>query len=106
MMEPRPRLEELLPLDEETFRARFRKSAVWRTRRSGLLRNVCIALGNIADRSSVAALAAGLDDGESLVRRHAAWALGRAGGAAAPSARARALGRGGAARRTPGRGRA
>ncbi|TMF10341.1 MAG: tRNA epoxyqueuosine(34) reductase QueG, partial [Chloroflexi bacterium] len=66
-------------------RARFRKSAVWRTRRSGLLRNVCIALGNIADRSSVPALATALDDGESLVRGHAAWALGRVGGAAARS---------------------
>ncbi len=83
MIEPRPRLEELLALDEEGFRARFRNSAVWRTRRSGLLRNVCIALGNIADRDSVPALAIALDDGEPLVRGHAAWALGRLGGAAA-----------------------
>ena len=36
MTEPGPRLEELLTLGEETFRARFRQSAVWRTRRSGL----------------------------------------------------------------------
>src|SRR5438105_4007962 len=85
IIEARPRLEELLSIDEDGFRARFRKSAVWRTRRSGLLRNVCIALGNIADRSSVPALAAALDDGESLVRGHAAWALGRVGGAAARS---------------------
>ena len=40
----RPRLEELLALDEEGFRSRFRGSAVWRTRRSGLLRNACIAV--------------------------------------------------------------
>jgi epoxyqueuosine reductase len=82
-IDARPRLEELLGLDEEGFRARFRNSAVWRTRRSGLLRNVCVALGNIADRTSVPALAAALRDVEPLVRGHAAWALGRLGGAAA-----------------------
>ena len=83
IIDARPRLEELLALDEDGFRERFRNSAVWRTRRSGLLRNVCIALGNIADRSSVPALASALDDVEPLVRGHAAWALGRLGGAAA-----------------------
>jgi len=92
-IEARPRLEELLMLDEEGFRARFRESAVWRTRRSGLLRNVCIALGNVADRASVPALAAALDDPEPLVRGHAAWALGRLGGAAARAALERALSR-------------
>src|SRR3984893_4598510 len=82
-IEARPRLEELLELDEERFRARFRGSALWRTRRSGLLRNACIALGNIAHRGAVAALAGPLEDREPLVRGHAAWALGRLGGAAA-----------------------
>ena len=83
MIEARPRLAALLALDDDGFRARFRNSAVWRTRRSGLLRNACIALGNIADRDSVPALAIALDDGEALVRGHAAWALGRLGGTAA-----------------------
>jgi epoxyqueuosine reductase len=82
-IDARPRLEELLALDEDGFRARFRNSPVWRTRRSGLLRNVCIALGNIADRSSVPPLAIALVDVEPLVRGHAAWALGRLGGTAA-----------------------
>jgi epoxyqueuosine reductase len=82
-VDARPRLEELLALDEEAFRARFRGSAVWRTRRDGLLRNACIALGNIADRGSVPALARALGDVEPLIRGHAAWALGRLGGAAA-----------------------
>src|SRR3989442_8904376 len=80
MIDARPRLEQLLALDEDGFRARFRNSAVWRARRSGLLRNVCIALGNVADRDSVPALAIALGDAESLVRGHAAWALGRLGG--------------------------
>src|SRR6059058_2876913 len=91
MIEARPRLEQLLALDDDAFRARFRNSAVWRTRRSGLLRNVCIALGNIADRDSVRALAIALNDAEPLVRGHAAWALGRVGGAAARNALALAL---------------
>jgi epoxyqueuosine reductase len=82
-IDARPRLEELLALDDDRFRTRFRGSAVWRTRRSGLLRNVCVALGNIADRASVPALATALDDAEPLIRGHAAWALGRLGGPAA-----------------------
>src|SRR3989441_528259 len=91
MLDARPRLEALLALDEDGFRARFRNSAVWRARRSGLLRNVCIALGNVADRDSVPALAIALGDAESLVRGHAAWALGRLGGAAARAHLALAL---------------
>src|SRR3989441_9664456 len=90
-IDARPRLEELLALDEDSFRARFASSAVWRTRRSGLLRNVCIALGNVADRDSVPALAIALGDAESLVRGHAAWALGRLGGMAARAHLAQAL---------------
>ena len=82
-IDARPQLQELLELDEDAFHKRFRRSAVWRTRRSGLLRNVCIALGNIADRTSVPALATALEDVEPLVRGHAAWALGRLGGPAA-----------------------
>jgi len=92
-IEARPRLEDLLTLDEPAFRRRFRQSAVWRTRRAGLLRNVCIALGNIADRGSVTALAGALDDPEPLVRGHAAWALGRLGGTAARAALTHALSR-------------
>ena len=92
-IDARPRLEELLRLDDDGFRARFRGSAVWRTRRSGLLRNVCVALGNIADRDSVPTLTAALDDPEPLVRGHAAWALGRLGGSAARAALEGALSR-------------
>jgi epoxyqueuosine reductase len=92
-IDARPRLEELLTLDDAEFRRRFRESAVWRTRRAGLLRNVCIALGNVADRGSVPALTAALDDPEPLVRGHAAWALGRLGGAAVHAALTNALSR-------------
>ena len=92
-IEARPRLEALLTLDDAAFQRRFRESALWRTRRAGLLRNVCIALGNVADRGSVPALAGALDDPAALVRGHAAWALGRLGGRTAGAALTRALSR-------------
>lgn len=79
----RPLLEELLALDETAFRVRFRGTAIWRTRRTGLLRNACVALGNIGDRDAVPALGRALTATEPLIRGHAAWALGRIGGAAA-----------------------
>ena len=64
-------------LSEEAFRARFRRSPLLRARRSGMLRNVCVALGNWASPDAVPALTQALYDSEALARGHAAWALGR-----------------------------
>lgn len=75
-----PQLVPLLALDDEAFRERFRKSPIKRTKRIGLQRNVCVALGNIGDDSAIPALAHALMNSESLVRSHAAWALGQIGG--------------------------
>ena len=86
-----PALIPLLKLDDEGFRERFRHSPVKRTKRRGLLRNVCVALGNIGDPVAVPALGDALHDAEPLVRGHAAWALGRIGGEAARAALERAL---------------
>jgi epoxyqueuosine reductase len=72
-----PKLLDLLALDEAGFRQRFRGSPVLRAKRRGLLRNVCVALGNWADPAAVPALVEALHDEELLVRGHAAWALGR-----------------------------
>jgi epoxyqueuosine reductase len=72
-----PELIPLLALTEEEFRERFRHSPIKRTKRRGLLRNVCVALGNIADPQAVPALSDALHDDEPLIRGHAAWALGR-----------------------------
>jgi len=55
----------------------FRKSPVKRVKRRGLLRNVCVALGNVGGREDVPALERASRDSESLVREHAEWALGR-----------------------------
>ena len=76
----RPELVEILSLDDAGFRERFRQSAVLRAKREGMRRNVCIALGNIADPTTIAPLARVLrDDPSPIVRSHAAWALGRIG---------------------------
>lgn len=72
-----PELIPLLALTEEQFRERFRLSPIRRTKRRGLLRNVCVALGNIGDPQAIPALTGALHDYEPLVRGHAAWALGR-----------------------------
>lgn len=76
-----PLLLELIALDDEGFRERFRGSPIKRTRRRGLLRNVAVALGNWGDARAVPALVRALDDHEPLIRGHVAWALGRIGGA-------------------------
>jgi epoxyqueuosine reductase len=72
-----PELIPLLALTEEEFRTRFRHSPIKRAKRRGLLRNVCVALGNIGDPQAVPALIGALHDYEALIRGHAAWALGR-----------------------------
>ena len=86
-----PELIPLLALTEEEFRARFRHSPIKRTKRRGLLRNVCVALGNIGDPQAVPALIGALHDHEALIRGHAAWALGRIRSEEAMSALYRAL---------------
>lgn len=72
-----PRLLDLLALDEGGFRERFRGSPVLRAKRRGMLRNVCVALGNWGDPAAVPGLVEALHDREALVRGHAAWALGQ-----------------------------
>ena len=86
-----PALIPLLSLDEDGFRRRFEGSPIRRAKLSGLQRNVCVALGNIGDRAAVPALSAALVSDDPIVRAHAAWALGRIGGATAKTALKSAL---------------
>ncbi len=75
-----PRLLDMLALDETTFRQRYRKTPLMRPKRRGILRNVCVAIGNWGDPVAVPHLERALQhDPEPLVRGHAAWALGRIG---------------------------
>ena len=87
-----PALMPLLELDQAAFSARFRRSPIKRAKRVGLQRNVCVALGNIGDPAAIPALTGALQTHDSgLVRGHAAWALGRIGGAEASDALQSAL---------------
>jgi epoxyqueuosine reductase len=86
-----PSLRGLLEMSQRTFRERYRGTAVLRAKRAGLARNAAVALGNIGTEEDVPYLArATLGHDEALVRGHAAWALGRIGGAAARRALDRA----------------
>lgn len=79
-----PDLPDLLDLDEDHFRRRFRNSAIRRVKRDGFVRNVAVALGNTRNPAAVDPLARALrQDPSPLVRGHAAWALGAIGTAAA-----------------------
>ena len=69
----------LFELDDESFRARFRKTPLWRSKRRGILRNAAQVLGNQKASLAIPALAVGLQDPEPLVRGACAWALGQMG---------------------------
>lgn len=72
-----PDLETLGNLTPDEFRTAFRSTPVWRTRYSGLLRNVAVAMGNSCDpryRPTLEKLAV---QDDPIVRSHAEWALNR-----------------------------
>jgi epoxyqueuosine reductase len=79
-----PDLEWLISLTDEEFREMFRKSPVKRTKRRGLARNACVAIGNSGLRPGdpryaeicerLGQLAASED---ALLAGHARWALDR-----------------------------
>ena len=68
---------EVLALTEAEFRRRYRGTALYRTKRRGLLRNAAIVLGNAGDPAALPALRRALADPEPLVREAAAWAIER-----------------------------
>ncbi len=85
---PYLKIEEVLDIrTEEEFEERFGGTPLTRPGRAGLLRNCCVAAGNLALREAVPALVQCLrEDGSPLVRGHAAWALGEIGGEEAGAA--------------------
>jgi epoxyqueuosine reductase len=70
-------LSEEIKLSVSEFNKKFKTSPVKRSKRRGYLRNVSVALGNIAQPADVQVLCNALADDEPLVRGHAAWALGQ-----------------------------
>ncbi len=81
---PRPELDHpslidlatrLLEMSGKGFLREYRDSPVSRARRNGLLRNVCVALGNWGAEEAVPVLERAAGDRSGLVREHARWAL-------------------------------
>ncbi len=68
-------LTEELTLTPQAFNQRFKQSPIKRSKRRGYLRNVAVALGNTANMVALPVLQNALNHEESLVRKHAAWAI-------------------------------
>jgi epoxyqueuosine reductase len=82
----------LLLLSRDGYAERFRGSPMKRAKHQGLQRNAAVAMGNRRDAAYVEPLAEALATAEPVVRRHAAWALGRIGTEPARKALEEALG--------------
>ena len=70
-----PGLRELLRLDSAAFKSRFAATPILRTKRRGLLRNACVALGNVGDETALPDLQIAASDAEPLIAEHARWAI-------------------------------
>ena len=70
-----PDLLELLRLDDAGFKSHFAGTPILRTKRRGLLRNVCVALGNIGDKTALPDLKNAAHGHEPLIAEHACWAI-------------------------------
>src|SRR5262249_9184540 len=70
-----PDLLELLSLDDNEFKRRFRGTPMLRAKGGGLLRNVCVALGNVEGEAALPALQQAAQDPEPLIAEHACWAV-------------------------------
>jgi len=71
----RDALHALLEISQAEFKRRFAKCPILRVKRRGLLRNVCVVLGNIGTADDLPALRRAEQHEEPLVREHAAWAI-------------------------------
>lgn len=74
-----PELLELLELDDPGFKAKFAGTPMLRAKRRGLLRNVCIALGNVGDETALPALYRACSAPEPLIAEHARWGMEQIG---------------------------
>jgi epoxyqueuosine reductase len=70
-------LREYLELTDAQFHTLFKNSPIRRIKRRGLLRNVCVALGNTGDASDLPALERAAAEPEPLIAEHAGWAIGQ-----------------------------
>ena len=82
----RPDLEELASLSEEEFNERFADTPISRSRHSGFLRNVAVAMGNSSNGAFREVLEQLAQSPDGTVREHAKWALKRLGFRSTPPA--------------------
>jgi epoxyqueuosine reductase len=68
-------LHALLEITPQEFKRRFARSPILRVKRRGLVRNVCVVLGNIGTPADLPALRRAEHHEEPLVREHASWAV-------------------------------
>lgn len=68
-------LRDYLALTEEDFRILFKNSPIKRTKHRGLLRNVCVALGNVGTAEDLPALEAVAQQEDAMIAEHASWAI-------------------------------
>ncbi|MEC7303064.1 MAG: tRNA epoxyqueuosine(34) reductase QueG, partial [Pseudomonadota bacterium] len=70
-----PQLSQLVQLNDEEFRALFRKTAIKRTGHERFIRNTLIAIGNTGDAALAPSAEAQLRARSPLIRAMAVWAL-------------------------------
>lgn len=84
VFDAKPDLLEWLRLtgSDELFRQKFRGTPLLRPKRTGLRRNIAVALGNSGDATVIPALLEALEtEPDENVREHLRWALNQLGGA-------------------------
>ncbi len=70
-----PELGDLLQMDQENFRERFRKSPVKRSKLRGMLRNALIAAGNRRHSALLPHIEPLRQHPDEMIREHAQWAV-------------------------------
>lgn len=76
-------LKSVLQMNEKEYRRRFRENQIghWWVSFGAIQRNAVVALGNIGDSTAIPILAQKLEKSRStIIKRHAAWAMGKIGG--------------------------
>jgi epoxyqueuosine reductase len=68
-------LLELLALDEAGFKRRFAGTPMLRAKRNGLVRNACVALGNVGDETALPSLQRIAGGSDPILGEHAQWAI-------------------------------
>lgn len=72
---PEPDLIQELTITPQTFRERFKNSAVRRAKLRGYKRNVAVAVGNTDGPAAIAALQTAAQDEDPMVQEHFDWAI-------------------------------